>query len=319
MAVLVGIDEAGFGPILGPLIASSCSFSIPNDLLKSDLWEVLRKSISINRKHLRGRLLVTDSKKAYSKSTGIAHLERTVLTMLKCLNKEPQNLSALIEILCPISLERLNQYPWHRNMQTSELSNKTSERNIASSVFSSDLNSNSMALLDIRSCCLDVAHYNQMVEAVKNKASVLFTAISELILNAYNSCADKELQIIIDHQGGRVRYRPNLQKMFPNMELTILKESPSISSYELKADGRIMRLHFAVGADSKYMPVSLASMVSKYLRELLIKNMNQYFISYNPNLKPTAGYWKDGLRFINDLKTTIPHVQYDSNQLIRCR
>jgi len=36
-------------------------------------------------------------------------------------------------------------------------------------------------------------------------------------------------------------------------------------------------------------------------------------------LKPTAGYWKDGLRFIEDLKKYVPHIQYDDNQMIRCR
>jgi hypothetical protein len=60
-------------------------------------------------------------------------------------------------------------------------------------------------------------------------------------------------------------------------------------------------------------------MVSKYLRELLVDNMNRYFAGFNPDLRPTAGYWKDGLRFIEDLKKNIPHVTFDSNQLIRLR
>ncbi len=319
MAVLVGIDEAGFGPILGPLVASSCSFSLPNDFLKADLWEVLRRSISVMRKNISGRLLITDSKKAYSKSIGIKHLERTVLTMLRCLGKEPRTLSEIIEVLCPSSLERLNEYPWHKNMQTFALSKNTADRAVAAAAFSSDLIANGMSLLDVRSCCLDVAHYNAMVEAVKNKASVLFTAVAQLIKNAYDSCPQEELQIIIDHQGGRVRYRPSLQKMFPDMEMKILKESPTLSSYELQEGSKTMRLHFVVGADGRYMPVSLASMVSKYLRELLIGNMNEYFAGFSADLKPTAGYWKDGLRFINDLKTTLPHVHFDSNQLIRSR
>jgi ribonuclease HII len=319
MAVLVGIDEAGFGPILGPLVASSCSFSLPGDLLKSDLWEILRKSISVTRKHIRGRLLITDSKKAYSKSLGIAHLERTVLAMLKCVGREPSNLTELIEILCPSSLERLAEYPWHKDMQKYELLKDDTGREIASSVFLKDLSSNGMSLLDVRSCCLDVARYNEMVEAVKNKSNVLFTAISQLIKKAYDNFAIDELQIIIDRQGGRMRYRPNLQKMFPDMELKILKETESLSSYEMQAGEKIMRLHFVIGADSKYMPVSLASMTSKYLRELLVRNMNQYFTSFNSDLKPTAGYWEDGLRFLNDLKTTLPHVHYEPNQLIRSR
>jgi ribonuclease HII len=148
---------------------------------------------------------------------------------------------------------------------------------------------------------------------------VLFTATSQLIKNAFDNFARDELQIVVDRQGGRVHYRKNLQRMFPDMELTIVRESPQSSSYELQADGKQMRLHFAVGADARFLPVSLASMVSKYLRELLIHSINQYFAGFGAALKPTAGYWKDGLRFVEDLQKTIPHVEYDSSQLIRCR
>ena len=64
MAILVGIDEAGFGPILGPLVVSSSTFSLPRQLLASDLWQVLRRSVGNRRKRLAGRLLIADSKKA---------------------------------------------------------------------------------------------------------------------------------------------------------------------------------------------------------------------------------------------------------------
>ncbi len=60
-------------------------------------------------------------------------------------------------------------------------------------------------------------------------------------------------------------------------------------------------------------------MVSKYLRELMIENINSYFIDFHDSLKPTAGYWKDGLRFIQDLKTNIPHIKYENDMLIRSR
>ncbi len=158
-----------------------------------------------------------------------------------------------------------------------------------------------------------------MVADVKNKASVLFTATSRLIKNAFDNFAGDDLQIIVDRQGGRVRYRRILQRMFPDMELKILKETAANSSYELQANGKQMRLHFTVGADDRFLPVSLASMVSKYLRELLVYNINHYFVGLHAELRPTAGYWKDGLRFIEDLKKNIPHVQVNTNQLIRCR
>jgi len=332
MAVLVGIDEAGFGPILGPLVVSSSTFSLPHHLLKADLWQILKKSVADKRKWLAGRLLIADSKKVYSKSLGIEHLQRSVLACLRCLGQEPVTLFELIKLLCPDSLEQLNDYPWYKDAGAQRLLTNDVDKAIASAVLADDMASNGIKLLELKSCCLDVAYYNKMMSSVKNKASVLFTATSRLIKNAFDNFAGPhfrggrlapaeagDLQIMVDRQGGRVRYRKSLQRMFPEMELKILYESPQTSSYELQADGKGMRLHFVVDADEHFLPVSLASMVSKYLRELLVYNINRYFLGHCASLKPTAGYWKDGLRFIEDLKTNIPHVRFDSNQLIRCR
>jgi ribonuclease HII len=319
MAVLVGIDEAGFGPLLGPLIVSSSTFLLPRHLLTTDLWQVLRKSVGSKRRHLGGRLLIADSKKVYSKSLGIKHLERTTLACLRCLDKSCGALIELLRLLCPDCLERLSDYPWYRDAGSYSLLADRADVAIASAVLGEDLASNDMKLLKLESSCLDVAYYNKMISSVKNKANVLFTAVCRLIKNAFDDFAGDELQVIVDRQGGRVRYWKNLQRMFPDTELKILCESPATSSYELKANGKQMHLHFVVGADGRFLPVSLASMVSKYLRELLIDQMNRYFVGFHTDLKPTAGYWKDGLRFIEDLKTHIPHVTYEADQLIRCR
>ena len=319
MVVLVGIDEAGFGPILGPLVVSSSALALPQHLLTSDLWQVLCKSLSDKRKRLAGRLLVTDSKKAYNKAQGIKHLERTVLTMLKCLGKEPATLGELLDFLAPRFLEQLRDYPWYQDAAAGVLSADLADRDIAAAALTRDLASNGMELLGLKSYPLEVAHYNKMVAAVKNKADVLFTATSSLIKDAFDNCPGDELQVVIDRQGGRQHYRNNLLRMFEDVELAILRENSTTSSYELKGRGKRMRVHFVVGADAKFLPVSLASMVSKYIRELLMGNINRYFARFDADLKPTAGYWQDGLRFIKDIETNLPHVKFDSNQLIRCR
>ncbi|MCK4752902.1 MAG: hypothetical protein KAS75_05600 [Planctomycetes bacterium] len=319
MAVLVGIDEAGFGPILGPLVVSSSTFSLPDNLIKADLWRVLTKSVGKRRRHLAGRLLVADSKKSYSRSAGIKHLERTVISCLKCLGSEPSTLPELLGLLCPDCIGRLENYPWYKDIGGYNISADGADVAIASSVFGDELKSKGIELVDMRSYCLDVGYYNKMVESVRNKSSVLFTTTSALIKRAFDKFSGEEIQVMVDRQGGRVHYRTVLQRMFPNMELEILKETTHNSSYQLQADGKRMRLHFVVGADERFFPVSLASMVSKYLRELLVGNINRYFASFHAQLKPTAGYWKDGLRFIEDLKKHVPHVQYDSEQLIRSR
>lgn len=319
MAVLVGIDEAGYGPILGPLVISSSALGLPQRLLSADLWQVLKRSVSDKRKHLAGRLLIADSKKAHNKSLGTKHLERTVLACLRCLGREPATFGELLAALCPACLDGLGEYPWYKDADSQKVPADLADIRIASTVLAGDMAANGARLRSLRSVCLDVRCYNRMVSNVKNKANVLFTAICQLIENAFENFVGEDLQIIIDRQGGRVRYRASLQRMFPHMDLRILSETEETSSYELQADGKSMRLHFIVDGDEKFLPVSLASMVSKYLRELFMFSINRYFAGFCPGLKPTAGYWQDGLRFISDLQKNLPKDKYDADLLIRCR
>ena len=319
MAVLVGIDEAGYGPILGPLVVSSVAYSIPQQLLGGDLWQLLSRAAAKQKKHLTGRLLITDSKKAYTRSAGLGHLQRTVLAHLDCLGKAPSEVSELLDILCPQSRRRLNEYPWYENLVDAALGHNIDDIQIASAVLGNTLSANGMKLLAIRSDCLDVGHYNRMVSAVKNKARVLFTAVSGLIKEAFDNCDDRNIQIIIDRQGGRINYRNALGLMFPQMELQIIRQDSAISSYQLTCTDKTMRIHFTAKADDRFLPVALASMTSKYVREVLVKAINQYFIANCKTLKPTAGYWKDGLRFIKDLQTNLPELSCEKEKLIRSR
>ncbi|MGA2093595.1 MAG: hypothetical protein ABSH16_09335 [Sedimentisphaerales bacterium] len=357
MAVLVGIDEAGFGPILGPLVVSSSTFRVPDNLVWANLWEILRKSVSEKKAKLNGRLLIADSKKAFTRSVGLKHLRKTVLATLNYLGKDPKSITDLIMALSPDCLSHLNEYPWYKKIDDYSLDIESAGAQIGAAMLKTDFENTGVELLGLQSRILEVAHYNKMIEAVKNKAKVLFTAVAELMQSAIDRYKNENIEIVVDRQGGRSHYRRELQLMFEGRELRVIHEDQDRSSYELtekftaehakyltesclsEAEAaeknykinsansavsavkgcRRIRVHFVVGADDKFLPVSLASMVCKYLRELLVDNINEYFRGFNSAVKPTAGYWQDGLRFIEDLKTHIPNVKYDANQLIRCR
>jgi hypothetical protein len=64
-----------------------------------------------------------------------------------------------------------------------------------------------MKFLGLKSCCLDVAYYNKMVTAVKNKANVLFSA-TQPDKERYDNFDGDDLQIIVDRQGGRSLSQP---------------------------------------------------------------------------------------------------------------
>lgn len=319
MAILAGIDEAGFGPLLGPLVVSSSVFGTDADMSSADLWQVLRQSVGKTRTRLAGRLLVADSKKAYKRAEGIGHLERSVLASLAGLSKEPGDLTELIKCLCPDCLPRLLQYPWFQKLSSRHLPVGSPDLRIAAKVFAQDMIENGVKLVDLRTCCLDVAYYNTLMEQVKNKSSVLFGTTTQLVQRILDSSTDPSISILIDRQGGRVHYREHLLRSFPDMSLLIMEETEEKSAYEMRTDTRCVVLSFEVAADDHHLPVSLASMVSKYVRELLMDSMNDYFVTLNPALKPTAGYWQDGLRFLADLQAHLPDLRIDPHQMVRCK
>ena len=67
------------------------------------------------------------------------------------------------------------------------------------------------------------------------------------------------------------------------------------------------------------MPVSLASIYSKYLRETFIKALNEFFTTRQPGLKPTAGYYTDAKRWLADAEEMLARHYVDRTMLIRVR
>jgi len=322
MAILTGIDEAGYGPILGPLVVSSTTFTVPDELLRSDMWKALKASVGKTKRALAGRILIVDSKKAFNRKTGPAHLRRAVISAIRCLDagyETPSNAKELAAILCPESLSRLADYQWYQQLEAVELGGENSDIDIAAGVFSRNMASNDMRLVDISTQSLDVGYYNKMVSDVRNKASVLFTSVAALIHRAYEMGRPGEnIQVLVDRQGGRTSYVHLLRKMFPRMELSIVRQDEKCSSYELTGE-KTLRIHFAIKADTRFLPVALASMTSKYVREVMMESINRYFLSHCPQIKPTAGYWQDGQRFIKDLEINQKTPKYDQKKLIRSR
>jgi len=319
VAILAGIDEAGFGPLLGPLVVSSSVFSVEPALLDADLWQAFRRSTGNSRKHLAGRLLIADSKKAFNRARGLGHLERTSLAVLQSLGKEPGHLGGLLAALCPDCLPRLAEYPWYQDLESCPLAAQAADVRIASKVFADDLTANGAKLVQVQSRCLDVAYYNGLVDTVRNKSQVLFVAVTQLIHAILTGFGDDRVRILVDRQGGRAHYREHLLRSFPGVDLRILREDEDNSIYEMRIGARVLRLSFEVGADDRHLPVALASMVSKYVRELLMERINRYFVAMDGNLKPTAGYWKDGRRFVEEVRKQLPHLDIDPRRLIRSR
>src|SRR5438128_1685306 len=81
MAWLCGIDEAGYGPNLGPMVTTLVSAPIPKKT-PADLWVELIDLVRKADGSEDDRIIVDDSKAVYSPAKGLADLERSVLALL---------------------------------------------------------------------------------------------------------------------------------------------------------------------------------------------------------------------------------------------
>ena len=71
--------------------------------------------------------------------------------------------------------------------------------------------------------------------------------------------------------------------------------------------------------ESRHLLVALASLISKYVRELLMESFNAYWSREVPGLRPTAGYYQDGLRFLKDIQPHLKRLGLTREGLVRQR
>lgn len=319
-AIIVGIDEAGYGPILGPLVVSATAFAVPSIRADDCLWKVLRASVSDAASARNARIAILDSKKLYSRKDGLARLERSVLAVVRAWRGMPPDVAALVRLLCPQVVSQLDEYPWYR-IDDAALPREADEGGIriAGATLSRDMQAQDIHLAGIWSEVLPEGHYNQLVGNTHNKAVVLATLTLRLIHRIATAHPDTELRIAVDKQGAREHYGPMLMRAFEGRRMKIVDETQTLSAYELEAGGTSWRVSFNQGGEDKHLPIALASLVSKYLRELLMGCFNAYWASEVPALRSTAGYYQDGQRFLKDIAPHIERLGIRREQLVRER
>ena len=177
-----------------------------------------------------------------------------------------------------------------------------------------------MELTALRCEPVFVGQFNRMAEATRNKSSVLFGVTSRLLMYLWQRAPKGQLcRIYVDRQGGRMRYLPLLQRTFEGFQFKVLDETDALSAYRLGDRDKSMEIYFAVGAEDRQLPVALASMTSKYLRELFMLMFNGFWAQRVGRLAPTAGYYTDGRRFFNEIHPAIRQMGFDERMIYRSR
>jgi ribonuclease HII len=147
----------------------------------------------------------------------------------------------------------------------------------------------------------------------------LFTLSAGHLDYLLRTYGQKNLVIYCDRQGGREHYGHLLRLMFEDWALAVVMEQDGHSEYRLTRQDHAVRLLFREKAETQCMSVAVASMLSKYLREALMRRFNAYWQNLLPDLQPTAGYYTDGQRFLKDIEAKRQELGIVDADLIRMR
>jgi hypothetical protein len=311
----VGIDEAGYGPNLGPMVMASTACRVPDDAPAS-LWELLNDVIRKKEDGRDRRTIVDDSKKVHSGKDGFAKLERGAFAFLP---KNPDTLRAFLqEAAIEPSLEDLLGEAWFVADAAIPQSDGDKIDGIRNAIREA-CQRVGVEWGPVWTMAVPTPRFNDIVDRWSVKSGVTSTGVTALLRKALDLPGDDPISIAVDRLGGRQYYAPLLGEAFVDGWPRPIKETPEICEYLVYGLSREIRVTFEPKADGTHLNVALASMFAKYLRELFMQQFNAYWIEKVPGTPPTAGYPVDAIRFMNAIRPYLAANGIDERTVWRSR
>ena len=358
MAIFVGVDEAGYGPHLGPLVVSLTAWQLDEKEGQRwstgadppDLYDRLAEVVTDREDD--ERLAIADSKQLYQRQQGLASLERAVVAGLAVTGHDLQTWSELIAATGADPRSRRLELPWYAGYDCElPTDSSTAEVESATALLSQTDSTASVRLLTIRSRAVFPGEFNQRIAQYGSKSAALSHVTLDLVGEVLATLGQRlprrgggrlfgstkqhrrldfdegarvrplphePTWVICDKHGSRDRYGSLLEHHFPHQPWQQLTEGRAESRYRCGNRRSPLFISFCRSGE-RFLPTALASMTSKYLRELAMRALNAYWQSQVPGLRPTAGYPLDARRFQGEIKVVQDRLGIDDRLLWRVR
>ncbi|EMI19797.1 hypothetical protein RMSM_03285 [Rhodopirellula maiorica SM1] len=340
--LLIAVDEAGYGPKLGPLVVAATAWQLPDGTIAPD-----RSRASTDAGHsdagiaahfaplsepvLWGehKLIVDDSKKLFQsrRHDPLAVLHAVVSVCKAWCGDSELKLKPWLKKIATADGAALRHPAWLRNLRSQPFTSRIDAQHVID-----HWQKNGACLVQVATRIVTAEKFNRLIDRGFNKSDLLSDTSLRLIADVIDQQRGESvgsltgeppsnIVVYCDRHGGRQFYGAVLQHIWPDASLRIVQESRRESIYQLVLDHCTIQIRFTVKGDS-FPPVAMSSIHAKYLRELCMNAFNGYFQKHASNgqiLRPTAGYPVDAERFLGDAAETIQRLQIDPSRLIRSR
>lgn len=274
--IVVGVDENGLGPLLGPLVTTAVSFDIAR--------------YSPERHGAVGRELGIDDSKATAGFGQMAAAEGLALALVESLyGVVVDQLDAFFDCLL---LDKPTQL---RTPCPSSSRPQCWSVPLALPCFGGDITAGRQMLRGLVKSGLRPAHVrsavsctgdlNRRLRTGQSRVEVDLELMERLVLDARAHC-QTPLRAICGMVGGIRNYTARMRH-FPLAGVRQVRAQQGTLAYEVESVGHV---RFEIDADARHLPVALASMVGKYVRELWMQRQNRFYRAADDTLSDVSGY-----------------------------
>jgi len=277
----LGLDEAGYGPRLGPLVVGC----VRTRGARADVRKVFARKSSVLPK-------VQDSKKLYRGT--LAPLETVALAARSVvMGERPRTLAEFLGN----APDRLSDHPWYGQLECQlPLVAEPGRVDGAAELMRRRLDRYGAALEVGEARPVLEGDFNRRLLAEDNKAYVEL-GVLEALLDEHLPAGESG-HVLCDRLGGRKMYGDWLAGLLPFWKLDVEEERPRRSAYTASQGGAEVRFRFLVAGEDQEVEIALASCLAKYAREAMMTVFNRYWERRRKHVTPTAGYWQDAGRWL---------------------
>jgi ribonuclease HII len=271
---VVGVDENGLGPLLGALVSTAVTVEVP-----------AYDAASLRALGLASGL--TDSKKSGGFGR-MARCESVALALAESLSgRSVADIDAFLDAIveggvaslrapCPV---RAGPQCWSESIPLPAYGGSAA----AGHALLAGLVDAGVAMRRVRTAVACAGVLNARLDRGVNKLSVNLAAFERLVLDARERAGDDVLAVC-GMIGGIRKYDVH----FRHFALARAEEQGGgVSAWRVPGVGAV---RFVVDADDGHLPVALASMVGKYVRELTMERIVRFYRARVPGLPAASGY-----------------------------